>query len=125
MSMAAFWPGAVASNTFTVAIVADTYYGPVEEGHLWADNFRITNNAIGSPLPQVGLAAVFQPTFAIQPTFANLILGTNYQLQTSGDLNTWTNQGPALTATNGSMVYPQYFNVAAWNQLFFRLQVAP
>jgi hypothetical protein len=125
MSMAAFWPGVVARNTFTVAIVADTYYGPIAEGQLWADNFRITNSAIGSPLPQVGLAKVFQPTFAVQPTFANLILGTNYQLQVSGDLNTWTNQGSALTATSSSIVYPQYFNVDTWNKLFFRLQVAP
>jgi hypothetical protein len=119
MSMAAFWPGVVAGNTFTVAITSDTYYGPIAEGQLWADNFRITNSAIGNPLPQVGLAKVFEPTFA------NLILGTNYQLQVSGDLHTWTNQGSALTASNSSIVYPQYFNVATWNQLFFRLQVAP
>jgi hypothetical protein len=43
----------------------------------------------------------------------------------SSDLNTWTNQGSAFTATNPAMVYPQYFNVAGWNQLFFRLQAAP
>jgi len=126
MSMAAFWPGVVAGNTFTVAIVADTYYGPVAEGQLWADNFRITNSAIGSSLPEVGLAKVFQPTFAIQPTFANLILGTNYQLQITTTLSaTFTNFGSAFTATNNIMIYPQYFNVTNWNQLFFRLGVSP
>jgi hypothetical protein len=52
-------------------------------------------------------------------------LGAEYQLQICGDLKKWTNQGSAFTATNSSMVYPQYFNEAMWNQLFFRLQVAP
>jgi len=50
MSMAAFWPGAVAGNTFTVAIASDTDYGPIAEGQLWAGNFRITNSAIPNPL---------------------------------------------------------------------------
>ena len=62
---------------------------------------------------------------AVKPSFDYLFLGTNYQLQVSGDLNTWTNQGSAFTATNSSMVYTQYFDVDNWNQLFFRLQVAP
>ena len=62
---------------------------------------------------------------AVKPSFSYLRLGNNYQLQVSGDLNTWTNQGTAFTATNTSMVYPQYWDVANWNQLFFRLQLAP
>jgi hypothetical protein len=61
----------------------------------------------------------------VQPSLSNLTLGTNYQLQVSTDLNTWTNQGAAFTATNTAMIYPQYFNVDNWNELFFRLQVAP
>lgn len=62
---------------------------------------------------------------AVKPSFSNLTLTTNYQLQVSGDLNTWTNQGSAFTATNTSMVYPQYWDVDNWNSLFFRLQLAP
>jgi hypothetical protein len=62
---------------------------------------------------------------AVKPSFDYLRLGSNYQLQVSADLNTWTNQGSAFTATNTSMVYPQYWDVANWNQLFFRLQLAP
>jgi hypothetical protein len=69
--------------------------------------------------PQVSLIE------AVMPSFSNLTLGSNYQLQVSGNLNTWTNQGPAFIATNTTMVYPQYFNVANWGQLFFRVQVAP
>jgi hypothetical protein len=69
--------------------------------------------------PQVNLVK------AVKPSFSNLTLGVGYQLQASGDLNTWTNQGAAFTATNVNMVYPQYFDVENWNQLFFRLQSAP
>jgi len=62
---------------------------------------------------------------AVVPSFSNLVVGANYQLQVSGDLNTWTNQGAVFTATNPTSIYPQYFNVSNLNQLFFRLQVAP
>jgi uncharacterized repeat protein (TIGR03803 family) len=62
---------------------------------------------------------------AVKPSFSNLTLSTNYQLQISSDMKTWTNQGSPFTATNTSMVYPQYWDVDNWNKLFFRLQVAP
>jgi hypothetical protein len=62
---------------------------------------------------------------AVYPSFANLFLGTNYQLQVSTDLNTWTNSGSAFTPTNSVMDYPQYFDVKSWGELFFRLQAAP
>lgn len=61
---------------------------------------------------------------AVKPSFSNLMLTTNYQLQVSGDLSSWTNQGSAFTATNTSMVYPQYWDVENWDQLYFRLQAA-
>jgi hypothetical protein len=62
---------------------------------------------------------------AVKPAFSGLLLGTNYQLQVSSDLNTWTNRGSFFTATNPSMIYPQYFDVADWGQLFFRLETTP
>jgi hypothetical protein len=62
---------------------------------------------------------------AVIPTFSSLSIGSNYQLQASLDLNTWTNEGSVFTATNATMIYPQYFNVAGWSQLYFRLQAAP
>ena len=62
---------------------------------------------------------------AVKPSFSNLTIGANYQLQVSGNLNTWTNQGSPFTATNTSGVYPQYWDVDDWSQLFFRLQVSP
>lgn len=62
---------------------------------------------------------------AVKPSFNNLTLTTNYQLQVSADMSNWTNQGSPFTSTNTSMVYPQYWDVDNWNQLFFRLQLAP
>jgi hypothetical protein len=61
---------------------------------------------------------------AVQPSFNYLLPGTNYQLQISSDFNTWTTNS-TFTATNTSMIYTQLFYVTNWNQLFFRLQVAP
>ena len=62
---------------------------------------------------------------AVIPTFSDLVTGASYQLQVSGDLQKWTNSGPVFMATNSTTVYPQYFNVDNWNELYFRLQVAP
>jgi hypothetical protein len=61
----------------------------------------------------------------VLPTFTGLSLGADYQLQLSGNLITWTNQGSPFTATNNTMVYPQGFAVSNWNRLFFRLELAP
>jgi hypothetical protein len=68
---------------------------------------------------QVGLVK------AVKPSFSDLLPGNNYQLQTSGDLITWTNQGSPFTATNPVMAYPMYFDVDNWEQLFFRVEVTP
>jgi hypothetical protein len=62
---------------------------------------------------------------AVVPSFSHLFVGTNYQLQVSTDMSSWTNQGQVFTATNASMLYPQYFSVEDWSDLFFRLQKAP
>jgi hypothetical protein len=62
---------------------------------------------------------------AVKPSFSALSVGTNYQMQVSSDLNTWTNQGSPFMATNTTMVWPNYFDVDNWNSLFFRLQVSP
>jgi hypothetical protein len=61
---------------------------------------------------------------AVTPSFNHLMPGTNYQLQVSTDLSTWSNTGPVFTATNASAPYAQPFDVRNWNRLFFRL-VAP
>jgi len=102
---------AVVSNGFVVSItITDGGTGYTNPPSIY----------IYSPLGlQIGLIK------AVSPTFSDLLIGTNYQLQVSSDLINWTNQGSVLTATNAISIYPQYWNVADWNQLFFRLQVSP
>lgn len=51
----------------------------------------------------------------------NLFIGSNYQFQASSDLTNWINQGPVFTATNTYWQSTNYYQVADWNQLFFRL----
>jgi hypothetical protein len=93
------------------------------------DDIRIYNRALSAA--EVGQLYEFEsrPVVdlikAVKPSFSNLYLGTNYQLQVSADLNTWTNQGSPFIATNASMVYPQYWDVDNWGKLFFRLQATP
>jgi hypothetical protein len=93
------------------------------------NDIRIYNRALSSNEVQQLYAFEWQPTVivrkAVSPSFSNLYLGTNYQLQVSSDLTAWTNQGSPFTPTSTVMDYPQYFDVDNWNQLFFRLQVSP
>jgi len=96
------------------------------------DEVRIYNRALlDSEVQQLyayEYAIEFEPIVsllkAVKPSFNYLLPGTNYQLQVSSDLNTWTTNS-TFTATNTSMTYTQYFDVDNWEQLFFRLQVAP
>ena len=53
---------------------------------------------------------------------ANLAVGSNYQLQVSTDLQSWTNQGAAFTATNSYWRSADIWDVESWEQLFFRLK---
>ncbi len=99
-----------------VGFTANSFYDQNNQRIIHFNNAGVYALNLG---PQIGLLK------AVKPSFSYLAVGTNYQLQVSGDLNTWTNQGSAFTATNSSMVYPQYFDVANWNQLFFRLQLSP
>ena len=56
----------------------------------------------------------------------NTKIGSNYQLQVSTSLNgTFTNFGSPFTAISNNMVYTQYFDVANWQQLFFRVSTSP
>jgi len=97
--------------------------------HGVVDDIRIYNLALSSNEVAQLYAIESGPRVdlikAVKPSFSNLTLTTNYQLQVSGDLNSWTNQGAVFPATNTSMIYPQYFDVPNWNQLFFRLQAVP
>jgi hypothetical protein len=69
--------------------------------------------AIESESPQTTIAK------AVRLDHQYLQLGTNYQLQVSSDMNTWTNLGAPFTAT--ATANSQYVDVQNWSQ-FFRLQ---
>lgn len=86
------------------------------EGTTWYDNVSLTF------LPSQPSVALNE---AIVPSFSDLLVGTEYQLQVSSNLSAWTNQGAVFTATNSTSIYPQYFIVSNWNQLYFRLQEVP
>ncbi len=62
---------------------------------------------------------------AVKPAFSGLLVGTKYQLQVSSDFAAWMNQGTPFTATTNRMVYPQYWDVENWNELYFQLQIVP
>jgi hypothetical protein len=47
--------------------------------------------------------------------------GSNYQLQVSSDLIHWTNQGQVFTADSSFWQSTNYWQVANWDKLFFRL----
>jgi len=47
ISVSDFSPGMTSSDTFALEIMADDYYGPILEGDIWADDFLMTNSALG------------------------------------------------------------------------------
>ena len=91
-----------------------------------ASDFRIYNRALlaseVSGLNALESAPIVNIQKAVYLTSANLLVGTNYQVQASTDLINWTNQGSVFTATTNSWRSTNYWDVANWNQLFFRLQ---
>jgi len=104
---------AVVSNGVVVGITVTSAGG----GYTNAPVVDIYSSLV--PASQIGLIQ------AVIPTFSGLTSGLTYQLQVSTDLNTWNNAGSSFVATNASMVYPLYFGVTNWNELYFRLQAAP
>lgn len=89
------------------------------------DDVRIYNRTLSDSevqqLYQVESTPSVNLVKAVTVSFGNLSIGTNYQLQVTTDLNSWTNFGTPITATNSFMTYSNYWNVSDWNQLFFRL----
>lgn len=90
------------------------------------DDVRFYNRA----LSQSEIAKIYRieavPLVSYVKAFAidyqNLKVGSNYVLQASANLNTWTNFGSVFTATNDTYTNTNYQRVDNWNHLFFRLQ---
>ncbi|HEY5041556.1 MAG TPA: LamG domain-containing protein [Verrucomicrobiae bacterium] len=105
---------------------AGTVYNDAFSGFVGAiDDVRIYNRNFSDSevqqLYQVESPPSVNIVKAVTVSFSNLTVSTNYQLQVSTDLNSWTNFGTPFTATNSTMIYSNYWNVSDWNQLFFRL----
>lgn len=93
------------------------------------DDVRIYNRALtASEVQQLYLIeapAIINIQKAVYLTSPNLKVGTNYQLQVSTDLINWTNSSDVFTATNSTWRSTNYWDVANWDQLFFRFQLSP
>lgn len=104
-------------------------------GYTWffngsIDDIRIYNRKLSAAdalsLYQIEQAQTLKLNKAVWLSFSNLRNGTNYQVQVSTNLGTsFFNSGTPFTATNSTMNYPFYWNVEAWDQMFFRLQAIP
>jgi len=90
------------------------------------DNLRIYNRALSSnevaQLYAIESAPILNVRKAVYLDSSNLWVGSNYQVQVSSDLVNWTNFGTVFSATTNTWRTTNYWNVANWNQLFFRLQ---
>jgi hypothetical protein len=95
--------------------------------HGTLDDIRIYNRALSSnevaQLYAIESAPIVNVRKAVYLDSSNLWTGSNYQVQASSDLINWTNQGSVFTATNSYWRSTNYWDVANWNQLFFRLQL--
>jgi hypothetical protein len=89
------------------------------------DDVRIYNRALSSN--EVSQLYVYDSgggvsiNKAVFLTSSSLIVGQNYQVQASSDLINWTNQGPVFTPTSFPWQSTNFWPVANWNQLFFRV----
>jgi len=96
ISVSSFSPSMTSTHSFALEIMADCYYGPIAEGDLWADNFRITSNVL--PPPQLVVAAS-QRSSGFQ--FLNL---------------TWTNNGSLCVLESAGAVTGSWSPVfSPWN----------
>ncbi len=89
------------------------------------DDVRIYNRALS--LSEVAQLYSIESGYlniqkAIYLVSDGLAAGSNYQLQVSVDLQNWTNQGAPFAATGSYWRSTNYWDVANWNQLFFRLK---
>jgi hypothetical protein len=104
------------TNSYTLGLGA-YYNGSI-------DNLRIYNRALSSSEVAQLYSIVSGNLSLVKAVFlqgSGLLVGSNYQVQVSSDLINWTNQGSVFTATNNYWLSTNYWFVADWNQLFFRI----
>lgn len=115
ISLTDFSPGMTTNSTFAVGILSDTSYGPITEGEIWADNFRITNAVIVPTsilaLPQMMLNGQFRFNLLGSP-------GCSYTIQVSTNLQNWDSL-TNLLVTNSITPFTDLV-VTNFNRRFYR-----
>ena len=93
------------------------------------DDIRIYNRALTAAEVQQlyvfesGPRVQFVKAFTVD--YASLTVGSNYQLQASADMTTWTNWGSRFTAISVNYTNTDYHRIDNWNSLYFRLKLVP
>ena len=117
------------NSSFMGEGIGGNFAGQAETFDGVIDDVRIYNRALSASEVQqlyaIESAPILNVRKAVYVDSSNLWVGTNYQMQVSTDLNTWTNYGTKFTATNSTWRSTNYWDVGNWNQLFFRVQVSP
>jgi hypothetical protein len=98
--------------------VSGAYSRNIDDVHIF--NYPLTATEVGyfhaNYMPQVGLVK------AVTVRFSDLIVGLQYQLQTSTDLSNWSDSGAPFRANSTAFTHTSYWNVEDWGQLYFRLK---
>lgn len=123
-------PATLGGGASSILIGARQVYGSPGDFFLGLiDDIRIYNRALSDGEVQqlylIEAPAIVSINKAVYLASPNLKVGTNYQLEVSTDLINWTNSGDVFTATNSTWRSTNYWDVVDWNQLYFRLQMAP
>ena len=116
ISLAKFSPSMTASSTFSFVILANTSYGPITEGQIWADNFCAM--PIPPPLVVAGAQSTAGAKEVLHLTLTNN--GSMFQLQSAGTLTgSWSNVSTSWT-TNAGWISTSVTNSSPAQ--FYRLQ---
>jgi hypothetical protein len=114
ISLAEFSPGMTPSDGFTFAILGNAYFGPIAEGELYVDDFRLS----GSPLRFTASSTAADGTFRAVlegPVNAPVVL------QASSNMKSWlTIATNTLPAAGWSLSLP-----AGDQQQFYRARLSP